>query len=200
MATQALLLLPTRIFLICLLLITVRTHHVHEEPELSDKAIQDIVIGETKKVITKLHFYFHDTFSGKNPTAVMVAKAQNSLKSSTLFGAVFATDDLLTVGPEPDSEIVGRAQGLYSMTDTKEIGAVVCMTFVFTGGEYNGSTLDVFGKNPLLRLQREVPVVGGTGVFRLAQGIATLKTYSFNRTSGNAVVEYNVVVLHYSNL
>jgi len=40
-----------------------------------------------------------------------------------------------------------------------------------------------------------MPIVGGSGVFRLAQGIATAKTYWFNLTSGDDVVEYNVMVL-----
>ncbi|TXG49794.1 hypothetical protein EZV62_025669 [Acer yangbiense] len=43
----------------------------------------------------------------------------------------------------------------------------------------------------------EMPIVGGSGVFRFARGYAQAKTYSWNPKTGNAVVEYNVYVLHY---
>ncbi|CAN1144327.1 Dirigent protein 17 [Linum perenne] len=59
----------------------------------------------------------------------------------------------------------------------------MAMNFVFVGGEYNGSSLAIMGRN-------------GTGVFRLAKGYALLKTYLFHVEAGIAVVEYNVYVWH----
>ncbi|CAI9100971.1 OLC1v1038169C1 [Oldenlandia corymbosa var. corymbosa] len=44
---------------------------------------------------------------------------------------------------------------------------------------------------------REMPVVGGSGVFRLARGYAQAKTVVFDLKSGDAIVEYNVYVFHY---
>ncbi|CAM8932344.1 unnamed protein product [Rhodiola kirilowii] len=42
-----------------------------------------------------------------------------------------------------------------------------------------------------------MPILGGTGVFRLARGVAIANTYYFNMTTFDAIVEYNVALLHY---
>uniref|UniRef100_M1C4L9 Dirigent protein n=2 Tax=Solanum tuberosum TaxID=4113 RepID=M1C4L9_SOLTU len=144
-----------------------------------------------KQKVTKFHFYFHDITSGKNPTAVPIIKS----KSPTFFGYVAMIDDPLTVGPEVNSTLVGRAQGIYGGAGQKEAALLMTLNFVFTTGKYNGSTLSVLGRNPAFHKYREMPIVGGSGVFRLAQGIATAKTYWMNAT--DAIVEYNVIVLHY---
>ncbi|XP_069146255.1 dirigent protein 22-like [Solanum lycopersicum] len=156
-------------------------------------------LPHAKQKVTKFHFYFHDIVSGKNPTAIQIAQANMTTKSPTFFGFVAMADDPLTVGPEPNSTIVGRAQGIYGAADQNESGLLMTLNFVFTTGKYNGSTLSILGRNPVMNKYREMPIVGGSGVFRLAQGIATAKTYWINMTSGDAIVEYNVMVLHYSH-
>lgn len=167
--------------------------------ELGPKAVEEWFekLPHLKQKVTKLHFYYHDQVSGKHPTAVTVAQANTIAKSPTLFGLVEMINDVLTVGPEPKSAIVGRAQGIYAGADQNEFSLLMSYNIVFTTGEYNGSTLSVFGRNPLFHKYREMSVVGGSGAFRLARGIATASTVWFNTTSGDAVVEYNVVLLHY---
>nr|XP_043623490.1 dirigent protein 22-like [Erigeron canadensis] len=160
-------------------------------------AVEDWFKGiETmKEKITKLHFYFHDIVSGNNPTAMRVAKP-NSYISLTGFGNVVMADDVLTSEPEANSTIVGRAQGMYASASMEDLGFLMTMNFAFNSGEFNGSTLSLLGRNPVLHEYREMPIVGGSGVFRMARGIATAKTYSFNLL-GDAIVEYNVLVSHY---
>ncbi|MFS7908216.1 putative dirigent protein [Helianthus anomalus] len=53
--------------------------------------------------LTRLHFFFHDVVGGPNATAIRVAAAPTTNTSSTGFGAVVMMDNLLTVGPEPNS-------------------------------------------------------------------------------------------------
>ncbi|XP_050234913.1 dirigent protein 21-like [Mercurialis annua] len=154
-------------------------------------------LSHAKEKVTHLHFYFHDTFSGANPTAMKIAQSAITDKSPTLFGIVVMIDDPLTEGPEPTSKEVGRAQGLYGSSDQKNVGLLMGMNLVFTTGKFNGSTLAILGRNPALEHVREIPIIGGTGAFRLSRGFASLKTYFFNATSGDAIVEYNVVVSHY---
>ncbi|KAM5550003.1 dirigent protein 23-like [Rosa sericea] len=149
------------------------------------------------ETVTNLQFYFHDTVSGKNPSAVRVAQAANTDKSPTLFGALLMADDPLTETPDPNSKLVGRAQGLYGSSGQQEFGLIMAMSFAFTDGAFNGSSVSIFGKNPALHPVRELPVVGGTGVFRLARGYAIAKTYRFD-TTGDAIVGYNVTVTHQS--
>lgn len=150
-----------------------------------------------KQKLTKLHFYFHDIF---DTTSVNVANSDITNTSPTKFGMTNIMDDPITVGPEFHSKQVGRVQGLFSSSDKVEFSLLCAMTLVFTDGKYNGSTLSILGRNPTLQEHREMPVVGGTGVFRLARGVALLKFYYFDVPGGNATVEYNVIVQHYQVL
>ncbi|CAK9315338.1 unnamed protein product [Citrullus colocynthis] len=143
-----------------------------------------------KQTVTNIQFYFHDTVSGKTPSAVKVAEAPTTGKSPTLFGAVFIADDPLTESPDPKSKEVGRAQGLYGSAGQQELGLMMALTYEFTAGEFNGSSIVVLGKNSVMHTVRELPVVGGTGVFRLARGYALARTYWLNSV-GDAIVGYN---------
>ncbi|PON35776.1 Disease resistance response protein [Trema orientale] len=154
-------------------------------------------LGLKQEKLTHLHFYFHDIVSGPNPTAVRVAAAQSTNSSSTGFGFVAVMDDPLTEGPEPNSRPVGRAQGIYSSASQSDVGLLMVLNYVFTEGEFNGSTLSILGRNAVFSAVREMPIVGGSGLFRFARGYAQARTHWFNLTSGDAVVEYNVYVLHY---
>ncbi|XP_048128315.1 dirigent protein 23-like [Rhodamnia argentea] len=166
-----------------------------DDPEKVDAWFTRLSHAERKT--TRLHFYFHDTLSGKNPTAVRVAEATMTEKSPTLFGLVNMIDDPLTEGPEPESPLVGRAQGFYASAGLESLGLHMNVNLIFISPEYNGSTLSILGHNPALETYREMPIIGGTGVFRLASGVATAKTYFFNLTTGDAIVEYKVIAMHY---
>ncbi|XP_057849437.2 dirigent protein 23-like [Cryptomeria japonica] len=150
-----------------------------------------------KEKISHLQFYFHDKVEGKNVTAVLVASAPTTNTSSTFFGGVVVIDDLLTEGPEPTSKLVGRAQGLYAAAGQEELRLLMAVTYVFQGGKFNGSTLSVVGNNAVFNKVREMPIVGGSGKFRLARGYALAQTHFFDLKSGNAIVHYNVTVYHY---
>ncbi|KAM7505574.1 hypothetical protein LguiB_004478 [Lonicera macranthoides] len=106
-------------------------------------------------------------------------------------------DDPLTVGPELTSKMVGRAQGIYASAAQDEMGFLMVLNYAFVEGKYNGSTLSILGRNPVMSEMREMPIVGGSGLFRFARGYAQARTHAVNFTSGDAVVEYNVYVLHY---
>jgi len=85
--------------------------------ENDDQFARTMYIAETsittlRQNLTHLHFYFHDTVSGPNATAVPVTKPPNP---SSLFGVITMMDDLLTSGPDPKSPPVGRAQGMYAV-------------------------------------------------------------------------------------
>lgn len=170
---------------------------VSREPKAVEKWFSKLPYA--KKKVTKLHFYFHDVVSGINQSSVQVAQRNNTgtPSSPVTFGSVVVMDEALTIEPDPDTKIIGRAQGMYSSASQQGIGLLMAFNCVFTDGKYNGSTLSILSHNPLSEKYREMPILGGTGVFRLATGIATARTYFFNTTSANAVVEYHLVVLHY---
>ncbi|KAI3450183.1 hypothetical protein Pfo_006848 [Paulownia fortunei] len=141
--------------------------------------------------MSHVHFYFHDIVSGKHPTAITVAGRKNK------FGGTAIIDDPLTEGVEPGSKVVGRAQGMYAMSSEDAASLLMVMNFAFKEGEYNGSSLSILGRNQFLETVREMPVVGGSGLFRLARGYALAKTVRFNVETGDAVVEYNIFVMHH---
>ncbi|GLJ04900.1 hypothetical protein SUGI_0005980 [Cryptomeria japonica] len=150
-----------------------------------------------KEKISRLQFYFHDKVEGNNVTAVLVASAPMTNTSGTFFGGVVVIDDLLTEGLDPTSKLVGRAQGLYAAVGQEELQLLMVVTYVFQGRKFNGSTLSVMGNNVVFNKVREMPIVGGSGKFRLARGYALTQTHSFDIKSGNAIVHYNVTVHHY---
>ncbi|CAN1133715.1 Dirigent protein 20 [Linum perenne] len=157
----------------------------------------------TREKLTHLKFYFHDIvsgpnpISGRNPTAVPVARAEMTNTSRSAFGLVVMMDDPLTVGPNLTSKLVGRAQGIYASASQSELSFLMVLNFAFKEGKYNGSNLSVLGRNNPFSGVREMPVVGGSGAFRFARGYAQARTHWIDLKSGDAVVEYNVYVFHY---
>lgn len=155
-------------------------------------------LPDAKEKVTKLHFFMHDTFGGNNHlTAVTVAKATSTDKSPTAFGQVSIMDDPLRETIDPTSKELGRAQGLYAFSGQENMSLLMAYNLAFTTGRYNGSTLTVLGRNPAVLQPREMPIIGGSGVFRLARGVATANLRYFNMTVGKALIEYHVVVIHY---
>ncbi|CAN1307018.1 Dirigent protein 19 [Linum perenne] len=141
-------------------------------------------LGLKKEKLSHLRFFFHDIVSGPNPTAVQIAQAHSTNLSSTGFGMTAMIDDPLTSGPKPSSRIVGRAQGIYASASQSEVGLLMAMNFAFVEGKYNGSTLSVLGRNAVMSPVREMPVIGGSGVFRFARGYAKAKTRVFDLKTG----------------
>ncbi|XP_030445069.1 pterocarpan synthase 1-like [Syzygium oleosum] len=147
--------------------------------------------------LSHLHFYLHGAFAGPNFTATQVASASTSSQSATAFGTVFVIDDVLKLGPDARSKLVGWAQCLTSSVSQAETVLSMAVNFVFTEGKFNGSTLSMLGRNSLALEVREMAITGGTGAFQLARGYVRTKTHSIDRTSGLLVSEYEVYVLHY---
>ncbi|PON46434.1 Disease resistance response protein [Parasponia andersonii] len=115
-----------------------------------------------KPNVTRIQFYMHDIVGGSNPTAVRVAGRVSNYSGSspiaTTFRSVYVMDNSFTATPDPNSMLVGRAQGIYAMSSQHN---------VFTAdGPYNESTFSVIGRNPVMDEVREMLVVGGTGLFR----------------------------------
>ncbi|KAL4616125.1 hypothetical protein ACB092_07G176600 [Castanea dentata] len=132
-------------------------------------------------------------------------------------------DDPLTEGPEPTSKLVGRAQGLYGSAGQQEVDLLMAMNLVklvlfewqgicaskgtfsqsYVRGCYFGVSccgytfsISLLGKNSAMQLVREMPIVGGIGLFRLARGYAIAQMHGFDLTTGDAIVGYNVTVVH----
>ncbi|XP_075634841.1 dirigent protein 22-like [Castanea sativa] len=152
------------------------------------------LLGYKKEKLSHFQFYWHDIVSGKNPSSVPVIRAP---KNTSTFGFLTMIDNPLTLGPKMSSKLVGKAQGFYASASQEEVSLLMVMNFAFIEGKYNGSTITVLGRNPVFHSVREMPVIGGSGLFRFSRGYAQAKTHTFDPKTGDAIVEYNVYVLHY---
>ncbi|CAH1424242.1 unnamed protein product [Lactuca virosa] len=170
---------------------------LHGESQRFSRNLSSKTLGFKKQKLSHLHFYFHDIVSGDQATAFRVAQSAITNTSSTGFGFMAMMDNPLTIGPERTSKIVGRAQGIYASADLRESALLMVMNYVFSEGKYNGSTLSIVGRNEVFSTVREMPIVGGSGIFRFAHGYVLAKTQFFNITNGDTVVEYDVYVQHY---
>lgn len=131
---------------------------------------------EKKNQVSHFRFYFHETFTANNATSVPVVPALPKYNTTTSFGTVGVMDNVLTTGPERSSKLVGRVEGLYAATSQTEFNLLVVLNFVLTEGKYNGSTITILGRNRISQNLREIPVIGGSGVFRFATGYAEVNT------------------------
>ncbi|GLT50952.1 hypothetical protein SLA2020_244060 [Shorea laevis] len=95
------------------------------------------------------------------------------------------------------SKMVGRARGFYALASQEEIGLLMSMNFAFTEGKYSGSAITVLGRNTVFSKVREMPVIGGSGLFRFARGYVQARIHTFYQKTGDAIVEYACYVLHY---
>ena len=145
---------------------------------------------------THLSFFMHDITSGSNPTAVKVIKGPGStLTAPTLgmtFGDTTVIDDPLTATSSPTSAELGRMQGIYMLASQSGAALMVCANLLLTSGAHNGSTLAVMGRDDTGEDVREIPVVGGTGTFRMATGYVLWKTSSMS--GPDATIELDVHV------
>lgn len=143
-----------------------------------------------------LHFYLHDILSGPNPTAIPVAQGPTRYKGPTAFGfgAIIVIDDVLTEGPNLTTNAIGRAQGFYTMAGLSSTELLFSVNILLTGGKFKGSTVTVFGRDNILESVRELPVIGGSGKFRMASGYSLIKTYSANGSTGDAILEIDLYV------
>ncbi|KAI3926947.1 hypothetical protein MKX01_032862 [Papaver californicum] len=147
------------------------------------------VIFYINNIVKLSHFrvYWHDIVGGINPTAIPVANAPGTRKSPTAFGLITMIDDPITEGPELSSKLIGRAQGLYASASLGELGLLMNMNFAVMVGKYNGSTISIMGWNTVFSKVREMPIIGGSGLF--ARGYVQARTHVFNLTNGNATVD-----------
>lgn len=143
-------------------------------------------IGWQLQPCRTLTVYFHDIiFNGnnaKNATSAIVGAPawanRTKLAGFMHFGDVVVFDDPVTLDNNLHSPPIGRAQGMY-LYDKKEVfTAWLAFSLVFNSTEHRGS-INLVGADPLMNKTRDVSVVGGTGDFFMARGIATLMTDAF---------------------
>ncbi|PKI78537.1 dirigent protein 22-like [Punica granatum] len=154
-------------------------------------------LGLKTRKLTHLHFYLHENITGPFPNVIRVAQAETTDKSPFSFGAVNVVDDPILVGPDRSSKQIGRAQAVMAFASQNDFAVLMAINLAFTEGKYNGSTVTILGRNMVFTELRELPVVGGSGVFRFATGYVKTSTHFMDLKAGIVVLEYDVYVFHF---
>ncbi|KAF3650810.1 Disease resistance response protein [Capsicum annuum] len=131
-------------------------------------------------------FYFHDiVYNGenyKNATSAIVGAPEwgnrTIMSSPNNFGDLIVFDDPITIDNNLHSPSIGRAQGMYFYDQKDIFSSWLGFSFVFNNSDYKGS-LNFAGHDPLMNKTRDISIIGGTGDFFMARGIATLRTDAF---------------------
>uniref|UniRef100_A0ACD5UKV8 Uncharacterized protein n=1 Tax=Avena sativa TaxID=4498 RepID=A0ACD5UKV8_AVESA len=135
----------------------------------------------------KMTLYYHDIlYNGVNntanataapvtkPTALSTAFKPNG----TYFGMLVVFDDPITEGkalPAAGEEPAARAQGFYFYDKKETFNAWLCFSIVFNSTACKG-TLNLMGADLMDEKTRDLSVIGGTGDFFMARGVATIRT------------------------
>ncbi|XP_019151108.1 PREDICTED: dirigent protein 6-like [Ipomoea nil] len=133
------------------------------------------------KPCKRLVLYYHDIlFNGTNvlnATSAAVSKEPNNL-SNHHFGLMVVFDDPITKDHHLLSPPIARAQGFYFYDMKSTYNAWFAYTLIFNSTEYKG-TINIMGADMMDQKTRDLSVVGGTGDFFMARGIATFFTDRF---------------------
>ncbi|XP_020263939.1 dirigent protein 5-like [Asparagus officinalis] len=132
-----------------------------------------------KRLVLYLHDLLFDGTNEANATAAVVAN-QTAL-GNFKFGKLIVFDDAVTADPNLLSPPVARAQGFYFYDMKTDYNAWFSYTLVFNSTKYKG-TINLMGADLMMMETRDLSVVGGTGDFFMARGIATFKTLSASLT------------------
>ena len=97
------------------------------------------------------------------------------------FGKMVVFDDPMTVDNHFLSPPVARAQGFYFYDMKTTYNAWFAYTLVFNSTKYKG-TINIMGADMMDEETRDLSVVGGTGDFFMARGIATFRPIPFRGT------------------
>ncbi|CAI9113226.1 OLC1v1013796C1 [Oldenlandia corymbosa var. corymbosa] len=137
---------------------------------------------------TKFRLYLNNILTMDPPASVAVAKATTTDSTPTSFGLVRVIDGPMAEQPmneNPNATIVARVQGLGVFASHTEVGILEAISFVFVDGEFKGSTLTALGRLAPAEGWCDISVIGGSGEFRMAQGIISSRIYYIDPTVGD---------------
>ncbi|GLT48137.1 hypothetical protein SLA2020_217780 [Shorea laevis] len=131
----------------------------------------------------RMVLYYHDLLLNANGTDVensTSAAVTNPSKvgGNYAFGKLIVFDDPVTKDENLHSPPVAKAQGFYVYDMKTDFTTWFAYSLIFNSTEHKG-TLNIVGADLMMEKTRDLSVVGGTGDFFMARGIATLTTQAF---------------------
>lgn len=144
---------------------------------------------------TTLVFYLQDVAQGPNATVAPVIGINGKVWTYNTFGTIFVVDDPVMLGPSPNSNQVGRAQGVLTVSSLDGANVNVVLSIVFNNLQYSGSSLEIQGTSRQRENYRELSVVSGTGRFRFAKGYAAFETAFYDAPTGRSVIRVTITLV-----
>ncbi|XP_042400702.1 dirigent protein 2-like [Zingiber officinale] len=135
-----------------------------------------------------LHFYFLERVAGSPNATSVVSVDLHPESPAGGFGNIGVIDNILLEGPEPSSPAIGRAQGLVVYSDLTGLSVTTALNLVLTAGDYNGSSLAMYGRYEPARVS-DRSIIGGSGQFRLARGYALSQRVATTATTLTDVLD-----------
>lgn len=133
-------------------------------------------ISPCKRFVVHYHDVMFNGTNSVNATAAVVVN--DTALSQTKFGKFVVFDDKMTYDENLSSPEAARAQGFYIYDIKESYGAWFAFSLIFNSTEHKG-TLNLLGADLMAEKTRDLSVVGGTGDFFMARGIASVETDSF---------------------
>jgi hypothetical protein len=145
-----------------------------------------VVANSPDEPCMNMTLYYHDIlYNGNNTANATTAAATKPTplsttywKNSTYFGALMVFNDPMTVGkalPLAGEEPAARAQGFYFYDKQESLTSWFGFSIGFSSTAHKG-TLNLVGADLMGDATRDFSVVGGTGDFFMARGVATIRT------------------------
>ncbi|XBI88018.1 hypothetical protein VPH35_026027 [Triticum aestivum] len=134
--------------------------------------LRRVVSSSSDEPCNEMTLYYHDILYN-GPTA----PSTTHWKNGTYFGTLVVFDDPMTVGkalPVAGEEPAARAQGFYFYDKQESYTSWFGFSIVFNSTAHKG-TMNLVGADLMDDKTRDLSVVGGTGDFFMARGIATLR-------------------------
>ena len=146
-----------------------------------------VVASSPDEPCMNMTLYYHDIlYNGVNNTANATAApvtkptdlSTSHWSNGTFFGMLVVFDDPVTEGQAlpvgAEEEPAARAQGFYFYDKQESYTSWFGFSIVFNSTAHKG-TLNLVGADLMDDKTRDLSVVGGTGDFFMARGIATLR-------------------------
>lgn len=147
----------------------------------------------------KLEFYMNVVVQNNsfldNPAAQFTAvqSAQPVQAQPNSFGIIHTFDNPLTIAPSLNSTRLGHVQGWYGDVGQDLLTLFLVQTFTYDDGKHNGS-FSLLGVDVATDALKFAPIVGGTGDFAYARGIAQQSLLSTANVNSETVSWFHYIV------
>lgn len=152
--------------------------------------LQEGAEGASKPRSIQFYMYIavQNTSFLDNPASfTAILSAHPVQNQSFAFGDIHTFDNPLTTNPSLNNSLhIGHVQGWYGNTGQTILTLFLAQTFTFNTTRYNG-TLSLLGVDIATDAVKYAPIVGGTGDFAFARGVATQTLVSTNIVDSRTV-------------